>query len=94
MQTFIMFGQYSAEALKGISVERTKQTAEVMNKLGGKVIGLYVLLGEIDIVLIVELPGMDEAIEASVSLNRITGIDFSTYAGMPVDQFDRIMASA
>ena len=38
MAIFMMFGNYTSEALKGISAQRTEQVVDVINKHGGKVI--------------------------------------------------------
>lgn len=35
MATFMMFGKYSAEALKGISADRTSKAADLMKGFGG-----------------------------------------------------------
>ena len=51
MPIFMMFGKYSSEALKGISPERTDKAVEVIKKNGGKVISMYAVLGEHDLVL-------------------------------------------
>jgi uncharacterized protein with GYD domain len=48
MATFILFGKYSADALKGVSGARTKKAAALVKKLKGKVIGMYAMLGEKD----------------------------------------------
>ncbi len=90
MATFFMFGKYSAEAAKGISPERTAQVREAIEKVGGQIKGIYVLLGEYDVVIITELPRMAEAMQASIMLKRLTDISFFTAAAMPVDEFDKI----
>ena len=91
MSTFIMFGTYSADALKEISATRTEKAKEIIKDLGGEIISMYALLGEIDLILIVKLPGMDEAVKASVVLTKKTDIAFSTCAAMEVSQFDKIV---
>lgn len=92
MATFILFGKYSSEALKGVSETRTRKATALVKKLKGKVVGMYAVLGEKDLVFILELPGMEEAMKVSVGLFRLTGISFSTSPAVPVDEFDRLMA--
>jgi uncharacterized protein with GYD domain len=92
MATFFMFGSYSAEALKGISAERTEKANNIIQKLGGKLKSIYALLGEKDLVIIVEFPGIEEAIKASIAINRLTGISFSTSQAVSVEEFDKIIA--
>ncbi len=90
MATFFMFGKYSSEATKGISSDRTDKVREAIEKLGGKVKEIYVLLGEYDLVIITELPRMAEAMQVSIILKRLTDISFFTAAAMPIDEFDKI----
>ena len=40
MSTFIMYGKYSAEAMKGISAKRTEEGSALIEKLGGKVVAM------------------------------------------------------
>ncbi|MCD6219071.1 GYD domain-containing protein [Candidatus Calescamantes bacterium] len=91
METFLLFGKYSQEALKGISSSRTQQAQTLMEKLGGKIKEIYALLGEFDLLLIVELPGIEEAMKASVSLAQTTGISFTTSPALSVERFDQLM---
>ncbi len=90
MATFFMFGKYSAEAAKEISAERTEKAREVVENLGGRIEQMYVLLGEYDLVIIVELPRMAEAMQASLALKRLTDVSFFTAAAVPVEEFDQM----
>ena len=92
MATFFLFGKYSAEAVKAISAARTKKTVNIIKKLGGEVKSMHALLGEKDLVFIVSLPGVEEAIQASVALSKMTGIAFTTAPAMTIDEFDKLMA--
>jgi uncharacterized protein with GYD domain len=92
MATFFMFGIYSADALDEISAARTKKASEVLAKFGGKVKSMYALMGEEDLVLIVDFPGIKEAMQASVALSKLTGISFSTSEAITVEEFDQLMS--
>lgn len=92
MTTFLMFGKYSSEAIKGISGARTVEANNLIKKNGGEVVSQYALLGEHDLLLIVNFPGVDEVIKSSVALNKLTGISFSTVPAITVEQFDKITA--
>jgi uncharacterized protein with GYD domain len=92
MATFFMLGKYSLEAMKKISGERTEKAAHIIEDLGGKVKSMYALLGEWDLVFIVDLPRTEEAIKASVALAKLTGISFKTMPAITVKEFDRLMA--
>ena len=92
MATFFMLGKYSAEAVKGISAERTEQAALEIQKFGGEVRSIYALLGEHDLALIADFPGIEQAMKASVALGRLTGVSFTTSPAVSVEEFDRMMA--
>ncbi|TVQ35890.1 MAG: GYD domain-containing protein [Spirochaetaceae bacterium] len=91
MATFFMFGRYDQAALKGISSARTSEAHGLVAGLGGSVKSEYVLLGEHDLVLVVELPGAEEAMKASVGLTKLTGISFSTAQALPLSTLDRLV---
>jgi len=91
MTTFIMFGSYSPESVKEISAERTDLAEKVIKKYNGKVRAGYVLLGEVDIILIVDFPNRKQAMKASVALNKFLGISFATQPAVTLDEFDRLM---
>ena len=91
MPLFMMFGKYSTEAIKGISAARTKKAVDVIKKQGGKVISMYSLLGETDLVITVDLPDMEKAMGASLALTKLTGISFTTSPAMEVNKFDKLV---
>ena len=91
MATFFMFGKYSPEAMKTMSSKRTTKAVDVIKKYGGKMISMYALLGEKDLVFIVTLPAMEQEMKASVALHKLTGISFSTSPAVTVEEFDRLM---
>ena len=91
MATYIMFGKYSLAAVKGISAARTNKVVGIVKKLGGKVDGMYAMLGEKDLVFIVTLPGNREAMKASVAFAKATGIAFTTCPAVSVAEFDKIL---
>ena len=92
MTTFFMLGKYTAEAIKEISVERTQQVISEIKKLGGEVTAMHALLGEYDLLFCISLPGVEDAIKASVALNRLTGISFTTCPAVTVETFDQLMS--
>jgi uncharacterized protein with GYD domain len=91
MATFFMFGRYSGDSLGKISVERTRQAQAQIEKLGGKVKSIYALMGEYDLVMIVDLPRMTDAMKASIAMKRLMDISFFTAAALPVEEFDQLV---
>ena len=91
MTMYLMFGRYSLDAVKEISAERTDKATAVIEKYGGKVKAGYALLGEQDLVLVVDLPGPEQAMKTSVALTKLLGISFTTSPAVTVEDFDKMM---
>jgi uncharacterized protein with GYD domain len=91
MAKFLMLGKYSIEAIRGINPERTKKALKTIKKLGGRVESLYTLLGCYDLAAMVDFPKNADVIKASIALTRVTGIAFTTFPAMTVEEFDKIV---
>lgn len=91
MATYLMLGKYSSESLKGASARRTDQAVGLIKDFGGKVQSIYATLGQNDLVLIIDFPGAEEAMKASIALNKLTGIAFTTSPAVTVEAFDRML---
>ena len=91
MAKFLMLGKYSVEAIQGIATERTKNAVELIEKSGGKVNSMYALLGNYDLAFVVDFPGIQHAMKASVGLAKLTGVGFTTYPAISVEEFDKII---
>lgn len=91
MSVFFMYGKYSQDSLKSITARRTEQSVGLIEKFNGQVTAMYALLGPYDLVLIVNLPGIREAMEASVALSKLTGIGFTTCPAVSVERFDEMI---
>ena len=94
MPIFLMFGKYSSEALKGISPERTNRAVELMRKNGGRVVSMYAVLGEHDLVFTLDFPDAEKALATSIALSKMTGISFTTSPVVEVEKFDKLMTKA
>jgi uncharacterized protein with GYD domain len=94
MPIFMFFGKYSSESLKGISSERTDRAAKLIEKHGGKVISMYAVLGEHDLVFTLDFPDAEKAMATSVELYKLTGISFTTSPVVEVEKFDKLVGKA
>jgi uncharacterized protein with GYD domain len=92
MAKFFMYGKYTKEAMEDISADRTKKALDAIAKAGGKVNSMYALLGKYDIVLITDFPGVTEVMKASVALNKLTNISFTSFPAITIEEFDKIIA--
>jgi len=92
MATFLMLGNYSPEAVKKISTDRTEKTMKLAKKYQGEIKSMFAVLGEFDLLFVADFPGVDQAMQFSVSLAKSTGIAFTTYPAVAVAEFDKLMA--
>jgi len=92
MAKFFMYGKYSKEAVDGILPERTTKALDVIARAGGKVNSMYALLGKYDIVLITDFPGVGEVMKASIALNKLTNIAFTSFPAITIEEFDKVIA--
>ena len=88
MARFVMLGKYTQGSMDGISASRTDRAAEVVRESGGEVVGIYALLGAFDLILIVDLPDVETAMQVSLKLTRLTGVGFLTSPAVDVETFD------
>ena len=88
MSTYCMLGKYSVNALEGVSTKRTKEAEHLVARFQGTIRDMFVLLGEYDIVIIVDLPGNEEAMKVSNGLTKLTGITFMTMPAISATDFD------
>ena len=92
MTTYFLTGTYGADAIKDISRERTSDVTWMNEDMGGNVLSIYLLLGEKDLVIIADFPGMREAIKASINISKMTGISLTTSPAITAKEFDEFMA--
>lgn len=92
MATYFLFGTYSAEAVKGISAARTEKANKLIQKYKGKIISIYALLGNKDLVIIATFPGIEHVVKASIAVSKLTGIAFSTSEAIPAKDFDKMVS--
>ena len=91
MAEFFMFGKYSVKAVEAISSKRTQEALNLIKDHGGEVKSMHALLGEKDLVFIVNFPSIKEAMKASIALSKSTRISFATYPAITIEEFDKMM---
>jgi uncharacterized protein with GYD domain len=91
MATYFMFGKYSTEGMRGISAGRTNKTLALIKKHGGEFKAGYALLGDVDLVLIVDMLDTGQAMKTSAALGKLLGVLFSTAPAVSVEEFDKLM---
>ncbi len=94
MATYVMLGRYTAESVKDISADRTRQARTIYDKHGGTMQTMYGLLGGTDLMVIADLPDTAAAMKASMAMTKLTGVGFVTMPAVDIAEFDRLAAEA
>jgi len=92
MATYLMFGNLSPEVWKAVSTKRTDDAMRLIKEYGGGFKAGYALLGgEADLVIVLDLPDTERAMQVSAALTKLLGISFRTAPAVTVEEFDRLM---
>ena len=91
MATYVMLGKYSIEGLKGISAKRSDDARVLIKQHGGELRAVYALLGEFDLLGIVELPDTARAMQTSAALAKMLGVKLTTAPAVTLEDFDKLM---
>ncbi len=90
MASYLLFGKYTLEGIKGISPDRTAKATALIKANGGTVKAGYMLIGEIDLVLILDLPNNEASMKVSMGLSKLLGMGFVTAPAITVEEFDKL----
>lgn len=93
MATYLMFGTSTLAARNVVSGKRTEDALALIKQHGGEFKAGYATLGEVDFVVIVDLPDTERAIQVSVGLSRLLDINFRTAPAVSIDAFDKLVAA-
>jgi uncharacterized protein with GYD domain len=77
MPHYITLMRWTSQGFAGLPGwrERVEEGETIIEKAGGKLIGVYVTLGRYDVVEIFEAPNDDVAMEVLMKLNRLHGAE-------------------
>lgn len=92
MATYLLFGSYTPESMKAVTARRTDEALALIERYGGEFKAGYALLGAVDLVVILDLPDTEHAMQTSAALTRLLGVSFRTAPAVSIDVFDKLMA--
>lgn len=92
MALYMLRGSYTAEGTKGLlkdgGSKRRAVVQQMVDKVGGKLHGLYYALGEDDVYAIAELPDQATAVAMSLVVNASGAVHLKTTALMTPEEMD------
>ena len=92
MVLYVMLGNLKSEAfatLDGIE-DRDRKLVALMDSLGGKIVGLYYMIGRYDFVLIFDMPEKENLVKFLAILGKRGSVRTETLEVVPADLFYRI----
>ena len=96
MATFVSLVNWTDQGIKAFkdSAERADAFAALVEKGGGKLVGLYWTLGEFDLVTIFEAPDAETATAALLQVGALGNVRTKTLQAFDRDAFQAIVAKA
>jgi uncharacterized protein with GYD domain len=93
MPTYIMLSNLTSRGAKTIQVkpQRITEVNKEVEKMGGKIVAQYAVLGPYDFITILEAPDNETAARISLEISSRGSVKITTLAATPVDKFiDRL----
>jgi uncharacterized protein with GYD domain len=90
MSIYLMYGNYNPGSLQEISPERTEKAKDLIQENGGTIKAGYALLGETDLLFIVDFNKTKDVIKTSVEMGNLLGITFSSVPAITIAEFDKL----
>jgi uncharacterized protein with GYD domain len=93
MPTYVSLMKWTAKGLETLdeAPQRTKETIETLEKMGGKLLGFYYLMGEYDMVGIAEAPSDEVAMAFLSGLNAAGNVRTTTMRAFTAEEAQQIM---
>ena len=93
MPTYISLYKFTDQGIKGIKEipSRIEEAVKNYEKMGGKVIGVYPVLGEYDIVAIGEAPSDETAMTFALALGSQGNVRTTTLKAFTTEEFKEIV---
>jgi uncharacterized protein with GYD domain len=95
MPTYITLWNYTQKGIENIedAPDRVDAGIELMESLGGELKGLYLTMGEYDLVTITEFPDDDAAAKATLRTAQSGAVTSETMKAWPEDEYRDLIAN-
>jgi len=94
MPAYITLFKFTQQGLATIkeSPDRIKKQQAMVEKLGGRVIGVWLTLGEYDLVAVTEAPNAEVAAQATMMICKLGTVTSQTMQAFSEEEFARIVS--
>ncbi len=94
MPLYVTLGKYTQEGIKGISPEQLQQIVSKVEANGGKRVAAYALMGEWDVLALVEYPDEQSAMRALAAIGKLDITTTRTMTALPLEEFVNLAQNA
>jgi len=96
MPLYVTLGTYTAEAMQHISEvpQHFQRNRSLIESGGGKLIGVYALMGEWDLLVITEFPDEKRALSALLTICKTGRMTTQTMTALPFEEFATLASNA
>lgn len=93
MKKFIMISTLTEKGAKTIKQNpgRIKEVDKEVEKMGGKILSQYAILGPFDFITIIEAENEEVAAKISLEISQRGSVKITTYPAIDVDQFIKMI---
>lgn len=93
MQTYVLLMNLTEQGIKTIkqSANRIEAAEKAFEAIGGKLLGMYAVMGEYDYVAIGEIPNDEAAMSFVLSLGSLGNVKTKTLRAFPQKEFVKIV---
>ena len=96
MPTFMLFLNWTEQGAKNAkdAGKRSQAAKALAEKLGGRVVSVYVTTGQYDVVATVEMPNVEAMVKYVTAVGATGNARTTTVRAFPPDEFSKIVADA
>ncbi|HOK56765.1 MAG TPA: GYD domain-containing protein [bacterium] len=89
MKTFVMLSTLTEKGAKTVKTkpERIKEVNKEVEKMGGKILSQYAILGPFDFLTIISAPNEETVAKISLEISQRGSVKITTYTAIDVDEF-------
>jgi uncharacterized protein with GYD domain len=96
MATFICYGNFTDQGAKTMKEgpKRAEGTKALVEKMGGRLVGMYVTTGQYDLVIIADMPNGDAMTKLALSLSSQGNVRTTTVRAFAPAEMGKLIAEA
>jgi uncharacterized protein with GYD domain len=96
MTTFICYGNFTDQGAKTMKEgpKRAEATKALVEKLGGRLVGMYVTTGQYDLVIIADMPSGDAMAKLAISISSQGNVRTTTVRAFAPAEMGKLISEA